>query len=225
MNVDETDFGRHYASLSDEGLLSIHREDLIDTARQCYDQELARRGLQDDRTVIPATPSKELFVNVWKAIRSCAFWYRLPGPVRILSAWIGNFLVAILGTAISEDEFYNFYHPVSREGAYARELIVSIAVAFVLGGLVFYLWQSGAAKWIWVVGVCGLVWFQIGSWGQVPFIPDWLTTWWILSVLAVRTIAYSAGAWVCSAKLFTDSPADIAPQDSPESSPEGSDAP
>jgi hypothetical protein len=46
MNVDEDDFRRRYAELSDEGLLSIEREELVDLARQCYDEELARRGLQ-----------------------------------------------------------------------------------------------------------------------------------------------------------------------------------
>lgn len=230
MNVDESDFGRQYASLSDEGLLSIHREDLIDTARECYDQELERRGLHYDRTAVVGKPSRELALNVWKAIRSYAFWYRLPGPVRMLSAFIGNFLVATLGTAISEDEFYNLYHPISREGAYARELILSVAVAFLLGGFVFYMWQSRAAKWIWIFGVCGLICLLIGSWGQTPLILDWFTTWWSLSVFSMRAIAYSAGAWLCAAKFFTDSPAelsptDFAPQDSRESSPEASDAP
>ncbi len=231
MNVDESDFGRQYASLSDEGLLSIHREDLIDTARECYDQELASRGLHDDRTVVVGKPSSELAVNGLKSNPvERTFWHRLPGPVRALSALIGNFLVATLGTAISEDEFYSFYHPISREGAYAKELILSVAVAFLLGGLVFYMWQSGAAKWIWIFGVCGLIWLPIGSRGQTPFIPDWLTTWGVLCVVSVRAIAYSAGAWLCAAKFFPDSPAelsptDFAPQDSRESSPEASDAP
>lgn len=49
MKVDESDFRRRYAELSDEGLLSIHREELVDAARQCYDEELARRGLQREQ--------------------------------------------------------------------------------------------------------------------------------------------------------------------------------
>jgi hypothetical protein len=48
MNVDEGDFRRGYAELSDEGLLSINREELVDVARRCYDEELARRGLQGE---------------------------------------------------------------------------------------------------------------------------------------------------------------------------------
>jgi hypothetical protein len=46
MNVDEEDFRKRYAELSDDGLLSIDREELVDAARRCYDEELARRGLQ-----------------------------------------------------------------------------------------------------------------------------------------------------------------------------------
>jgi hypothetical protein len=48
MNVDEGNFRRRYAELSDEGLLSIDREELVDVARRCYDEELARRGLQSE---------------------------------------------------------------------------------------------------------------------------------------------------------------------------------
>ena len=51
MKVDEDDIRRRYAELSDEGLLSINREDLVDLAQRCYDEELTRRGLQyEDET-------------------------------------------------------------------------------------------------------------------------------------------------------------------------------
>ncbi len=53
MKVDKSDFRRRYAELSDEGLLSINREELVDAARQCYDEELARRGLQPEQDVGP----------------------------------------------------------------------------------------------------------------------------------------------------------------------------
>jgi hypothetical protein len=110
------------------------------------------------------------------------------------------------------------------QGGYAKELILSAAVAFLLGGFVYYRWQSGAAKWIWIVGVCGLMWLLVGSRGQTPFIPDWLRAWAVLSFVSLRLIAYSAGAWL-SAKLIIGSATDLAPQESRESSPEGSDAP
>jgi hypothetical protein len=43
MRIDPEDLRRHYASLSDEALRSLHRGDLTEIARPIYDQELARR--------------------------------------------------------------------------------------------------------------------------------------------------------------------------------------
>jgi hypothetical protein len=43
--VPTDEFRQHYASLSEEGLREIDRADLTDAARDCYDEELARRGL------------------------------------------------------------------------------------------------------------------------------------------------------------------------------------
>ena len=45
MQIDPEEFRRRCAELSDEGLLSIDRDELVDVAQQCYDDELARRGL------------------------------------------------------------------------------------------------------------------------------------------------------------------------------------
>ncbi len=43
MPVDLEYLLRHYASLSDEALLELDRSELVETARKCYDEELARR--------------------------------------------------------------------------------------------------------------------------------------------------------------------------------------
>lgn len=43
MKLNIEDLRRHYASLSDEALRSINREELVEIAQQCYDQELAKR--------------------------------------------------------------------------------------------------------------------------------------------------------------------------------------
>jgi hypothetical protein len=134
-----------------------------------------------------------------------ALRYRIPAPLRALAALIGNFLVAVLGTAISEQAFYNLYHPTSLQGGYAKELILSAGVAFLLGGFVYYKWNTGAAKWIWIVGACGLIWLLVGSWGQTPLIPEWLRAWAVLSFVAARTIAYSAGAWLCAKLIVSKS--------------------
>jgi len=43
MPVDLEYLRRHYASLSDEALQELDRAELVETARKCYDEELARR--------------------------------------------------------------------------------------------------------------------------------------------------------------------------------------
>ena len=48
MPIDPAEFRRHYASLSDEALLEINRDELVEAAQQCYDEELAGRGLQSE---------------------------------------------------------------------------------------------------------------------------------------------------------------------------------
>ena len=46
MKVSVEDFRRQYAGMSDEALLEVDRRDLVDLARTCYDEELARRQLK-----------------------------------------------------------------------------------------------------------------------------------------------------------------------------------
>ncbi len=45
MDVSQADFRQHYELLSDEALLEINAEDLVDVARQCLEEEIANRGL------------------------------------------------------------------------------------------------------------------------------------------------------------------------------------
>jgi hypothetical protein len=45
MEVSLDDFRRHFELLSDETLLATNREELVEGARECYDEEVARRGL------------------------------------------------------------------------------------------------------------------------------------------------------------------------------------
>ena len=55
MQVDLDDFRRRYEELSDDALLDLDRDELVDLARDCYDAELARRGLRRNSTSPPAT--------------------------------------------------------------------------------------------------------------------------------------------------------------------------
>lgn len=43
MKINIKDLRRHYASLSDQALRGIDRTELVEIARECYDQELAQR--------------------------------------------------------------------------------------------------------------------------------------------------------------------------------------
>jgi hypothetical protein len=48
VQVNAADFRRHYELLSDEALLETNAEELVDVARQCLEEEIARRGLSVD---------------------------------------------------------------------------------------------------------------------------------------------------------------------------------
>ncbi len=47
MQIDVERLRRHYESLSDDELRALDREDLTEAAQQCYDEEVARRGLAE----------------------------------------------------------------------------------------------------------------------------------------------------------------------------------
>src|SRR4051812_37780088 len=59
MDVNLDDFRRHFEILSDEALLETNRDDLVEAARGCYDEEVARRGLN----TLVAEPVAEEEVN------------------------------------------------------------------------------------------------------------------------------------------------------------------
>jgi hypothetical protein len=54
MNIDPQDFERHYAILSDDALLEINRDDLVEIAQDRLDRELARRGLSRSKAAAEA---------------------------------------------------------------------------------------------------------------------------------------------------------------------------
>jgi len=46
VEISLEDFRRHFEILSDEALMETRREDLVETARVCFDEEVSRRGLK-----------------------------------------------------------------------------------------------------------------------------------------------------------------------------------
>jgi hypothetical protein len=61
VKVDADDFRRVYESLNDEALLAVNRDELVEVAQQCYDVEVAKRGLtaSADAAAGPALASAE----------------------------------------------------------------------------------------------------------------------------------------------------------------------
>ena len=59
MKVNAEDFRHQYAGLSDEALLDVDRQDLVELARACYDEELARRKLKAAAPAPAATHAPE----------------------------------------------------------------------------------------------------------------------------------------------------------------------
>src|SRR5580704_14687628 len=70
MEVSPDDFRRHFELLSDAALLETNREELVESARECFDEEVARRGLNSpsgedtaaEPAPQPANPAEELVV-------------------------------------------------------------------------------------------------------------------------------------------------------------------
>ena len=59
MKVNAEDFRHQYAGLSDEALLDVDRQELVELARACYDEELARRKLKAPARAPAATHAPE----------------------------------------------------------------------------------------------------------------------------------------------------------------------
>jgi hypothetical protein len=59
MQTSREDYVRHFSELSDEALMEVPREDLVQVAQDCLDEELARRGLGNAETeeAIEAEPA------------------------------------------------------------------------------------------------------------------------------------------------------------------------
>jgi hypothetical protein len=58
MDVGPEDFRRHFGILSDDALLATRKEDLVESARECYNEELSRRGLSADAPVSAGTATE-----------------------------------------------------------------------------------------------------------------------------------------------------------------------
>ena len=59
MQTSREDYIQHFSELSDAALLAVPREDLVQVAKDCLDEEIHRRGLNEPEAVAPAETAPE----------------------------------------------------------------------------------------------------------------------------------------------------------------------
>ena len=64
MPIDPLELRRHYASLTDEALLEINHEELVEAAQQIYGEELAERGIVLEAKAVETTAGQPV-VDDW----------------------------------------------------------------------------------------------------------------------------------------------------------------
>jgi hypothetical protein len=142
---------------------------------------------------------------------------RMLRPIVIV---LGNIVTALIGTAILESDLWHIVPSTAVSTLNAKEYVVSTFIPLALGYFVFWKWRYPAAKWVWIAGV---VWFgQRALLYWVSEAPsrllgvrhsvfremsgigcingEWLSCNDFLgyTVLCIRIVFYSAGAWCCS---------------------------
>jgi pimeloyl-ACP methyl ester carboxylesterase len=73
LKLTAEDFRRHYESLPDDALLSLNRDDLVEVARACYDEELAHRRLV--RASAPTAAAESDDARVEEPVAAATFDY------------------------------------------------------------------------------------------------------------------------------------------------------
>ena len=94
MKLSADDFRRQYAALTDEALLDIDPQDLNDTARACYHEELASRGMHAEAPA-PAGAKEYVVAGTMEsrddARRACEYMQR-----NLIPASVGQDGVSVL---------------------------------------------------------------------------------------------------------------------------------
>lgn len=134
MRIDRSELGRHYASLADEELLSIKRDDLTETALVIYDEEIAHRRLgqllaaeeEIEENVQNLKGTNELLDTEhpepeWleDAVSACSFAIS-PGDSSVERASLAK---AVLQTAGIPSHLTRIQEAAEGDGASAREIV------------------------------------------------------------------------------------------------------
>jgi len=132
-----------------------------------------------------------------------------------MAVFLMNALTAAIGTDWFSYTVRPFFHrPQDFAASMRSEDYISAAVATLLGFVVFSIWKSRSAKWVWVAGLCFFGWRATELWiGPSILAPRTLfweftraAAWdpleiaknFPFSLVLIRTVFYSAGAAVCS---------------------------
>jgi hypothetical protein len=60
VDISLDDFRRHFEILSDRALLATNRDDLVESAKACYDEEVLRRGLSSPEGEVASVENEEV---------------------------------------------------------------------------------------------------------------------------------------------------------------------
>ena len=71
-----------------------------------------------------------------------------PAPVRVIGWILGDLATALIGTAVLESELERIFRAHSVAALGAREYILSVVVALVLGYVAYTLRPHESAKWV-----------------------------------------------------------------------------
>jgi hypothetical protein len=124
-----------------------------------------------------------------------------------------NILLGIFGTAVVESPIYVLWPVHTLPAILLRGYLLSAICACFLGYLVYRRWQAAPAKWIWAIGIGWLgfrailllaaeptsVWSSFsGSGCRDGLHAISCMNWFVFTMPALRLVAYSAGAILCS---------------------------
>jgi hypothetical protein len=194
-----------YSSKTDDELLALAADtnSLVEEARPILASEIRRRNLVFQSTELERqTPTLQR--------TAVAKFLRIVGELLL------NFVVAVIGTAMMESSIWSLIgHAHSTFGVAAREWLLGLTLAALLGFYVGRRWHSKSAMWVWILPAAffafGILLYGThrnssvlagSSFSEHFFAPDCLTDrtacrdFFLFTIPAARTASYSVAAWV-----------------------------
>jgi hypothetical protein len=190
-----------YASKTDDELLALAADvdSLVDEARLVLTDELRRRNLTSPQ------PPPAAFEHLTPTALSTP----LVGIIRTSGAFVAHLIAALIGTGMVESSIWAVLgRPRSLAGIETKIWFTSLTIAALLGFFISRYRPSKSALWVWVLP-CAILALRVllygigkpaslaehflgpNCLGNKAECQDFL----VFTVSAVRTFAYSLGAW------------------------------